>query len=188
MIERYPKMMRIMHWTAAALILPAVLAGLALAYELVAKRSKAADLVTDVHVLLGVTALGVMVMRIVVHARSNKPPIAGTRTEIFAARSVHLALYGLAIMMPLSGYAGWIAYGEAPKPFGIPLPNLEPLSAALQSIKAGEWLWPIHKYGGLALAFLLLLHIAAVVRRSVLARNSDRIDGLDRMRSGRKAP
>ena len=188
MIERYPRMMRLMHWSAAALILPALLIGLALGYELVAPRSKAAEWWTDVHVLLGVSALGVMIMRIIIARRAAKPPIAGTRTEILAARGAHYTLYSLGILMPLSGYATWIAYGEAPKPFGIPLPGFGPIAAELHRTKAGEWLWPIHEYGGHALAFLLLIHLAAVVRRSWLARNSDRVDGLDRMRAGPAAP
>jgi cytochrome b561 len=87
MIERYPRMMRLMHWSAAALILPALLIGLALGYELVAPRSKAAEWWTDVHVLLGVSVLGVMVIRLVITWRSAKPPTAGTRTEILTARS-----------------------------------------------------------------------------------------------------
>jgi cytochrome b561 len=184
MTERYPQLMRLMHWSAAALILPAVLIGFALAYKLVVPESPAADWWTDVHVLLGLSALGIMLMRIVVALRSAKPPIAGTRAEVLAAKSAHFALYVLVIVLPLSGYAGWIAYGEAPKPFGIPLPNFESLANFLESKKAGEWLWPVHEYAGLALTALLVIHVAAVVRRSWLSRNSDRIDGLDRMRAG----
>jgi cytochrome b561 len=187
MTERYPQMMRFMHWGAAALILPALLIGLALGYELVAPRSAAAEWWTDVHVLLGVSALGVMVMRIITAWRSVKPPISGKRGEILAARGAHYALYVLGILMPLSGYATWIAYGEPPQPFGIPLPGFGPFAAELQRTKAGEWLWSIHDYGGHVLAGLLLIHLAAVVRRSWLARNSDRIDGLDRMRAGSAA-
>lgn len=188
MNERYPPMMRLMHWGAAALILPTLLIGLALGYELVAPRSKAAEWWTDVHVLLGVSALGVMIIRLIIAWRSAKPPIAGTRTEILAARGAHYALYVLGILMPLSGYATWIAYGEAPKPFGIPMPGFGPIAAELQRTKAGEWLWPIHDYGGHVLAFLLLIHLAAVVRRSWVARNSHRIDGLNRMLAGPAAP
>ncbi|AMS28660.1 MAG: cytochrome b/b6 domain-containing protein [Rhodocyclaceae bacterium] len=188
MIERYPRLMRLMHWSAAALILPAVLIGLALAYKLVVPDSPAADWWTDVHVLLGLSALGIMLLRIIIALRSAKPPIAGTRTEVLAARGAHFALYLLVIVLPLSGYAGWIAYGEAPKPFGIPLPNFEPLATFLESKKAGEWLWPVHEYAGLALTALLVIHVAAVVRRSWLARNSDRVDGLNRMRAGPAKP
>ena len=184
MIERYPRLMRLMHWSAAALILPAVLIGLALAYKLVVPDSPAADWWTDVHVLLGLSALGIMLLRIIIALRSAKPPITGTRTEVLAARSAHFALYALVIVLPLSGFTGWIAYGEAPKPFGIPLPNFEPLATFLESKKAGEWLWPAHEFAGLALTALLVIHVAAVVRRSWLARNSDRIDGLNRMRAG----
>lgn len=188
MIERYPRLMRLMHWSAAALILPAVLIGLALACKLVVPDSPAADWWTDVHVLLGLSALGIMLLRIIIALRSAKPPIAGTRTEVLAARGAHFALYLLVIVLPLSGYAGWIAYGEAPKPFGIPLPNFEPLATFLESKKAGEWLWPVHEYAGLALTALLVIHVAAVVRRSWLARNSDRVDGLNRMRAGPAKP
>jgi cytochrome b561 len=187
MIERYPRMMRYMHWGAAALIVPSLLIGLALGYDLVTPRSPAAAWWRDVHVLLGVSALGVMIMRLVIAWRSTKPPIVGTRAEILAARSAHYALYVLAILMPLSGYASWIAYGEAPKPFGISLPGFGLLGAALQRDKAGEWLWPIHDYGGHALAILLMIHLAAVVRRSWLARNDSRIDGLARMLGGTAA-
>lgn len=188
MIDRYPRLMRIMHWIAAALILPALLIGLALGHELIAPRSAAAEWWTDVHVLLGVSALGIMVMRIIVARRSAKPPIAGNRAEILAAKSAHCVLYLLAIIMPLSGYATWLAYGEAPKPFGIPLPGFGSLATTLQSSKAGDWLWPIHDYGGHILAGLLVIHLAAVARRSWRARHGDIVDGLDRMRGVRAAP
>jgi cytochrome b561 len=188
MIERYPRLMRLMHWSAAALILPALLIGLALAYELVVPDSPASDWWTDVHVVLGLSALGIMLLRIIIALRSAKPPIAGTRAEVLAAKSAHIALYVLVIVLPLSGYAGWIAYGEAPNPFGIPLPKFEPLATFLESNKAGEWLWPVHEYAGLALIALLVIHVAAAVRRSWLARNSDRIDGLNRMRAGPAKP
>ena len=188
MIERYPRLMRLMHWSAAALIIPTLLIGLALAFKIVRPDSPASDWWTDVHVLLGLSAFVIMLVRVIIALHSAKPPISGTRAEVLVARGAHLALYVLVIALPLSGYAGWIAYGEAPKPFGMPLPNLEPLAAFLQSKKAGEWLWPVHEYAGLGLAALRVIHVTAAFRRSWLARNSDRVDGLNRMRAGPTRP
>jgi len=95
--------LRWLHWGIAALIFAAIGLGVTAIYM---PHTPLRSEVLDVHKSIGVTVLGLVALRIVVRlavaAPKYMPPL-----DVFtrhASELGHLALYGLMIALPLSGY------------------------------------------------------------------------------------
>jgi cytochrome b561 len=86
-------------------------------------------------------------------------------------------LYGLFFAVPLLGWAYSSAAGFPLVWFGVvPLPDFVPVSEALADV-----LKPLHKYSALAMAALVVLHVAGALKHQLVDR-----DGLlQRMGVGR---
>ena len=113
------------------------------------------------HKTLGIVALALVVWRIALRWRAILPPPISPAWQNRLSLATHRLLYGLMLMIPLSGWA-MISASPLKVPtriFGfLPLPDILPASLPLYIglLEAHAWL-------GWALAALLLLHISGAL-------------------------
>ncbi|MEA1619267.1 cytochrome b/b6 domain-containing protein [Erythrobacter sp. T5W1-R] len=176
----YSFAMRVMHWSAAVIIIVALTLGALLGYGVIDGRSDLGGVLYGLHISLGVIAIVIMALRLVVRQTSKRPAVKGTVAARRIAGSVHGVLYALALAVPVLGYAMDLAYGGVPSVFGIAMPDFGWLAPAGTQHPAAETLYTLHSYGGHVLAFLILAHIAAALWRTVRAAPGE-VDGLRRM-------
>lgn len=121
------------------------------------------------HSMIGVTALGLVALRLAVRAFSRAPAIepAPPRWQAAIARLVHLALYGLMIALPLTGWLMLNADGQTVTWFGRNLPVLVDPSRRL-----AHSLEDIHEVLANAGYFLIGLHAAAALFHHYVVRDN----------------
>lgn len=106
-----------LHWGVALLIvLQFVLhEPIAEAWEVIRKGGTAAfDPVIALHVFGGLGVLAFVIWRLVLRARRGVPAAVETNAaQKLAAHAVHLGLYALMILMPVSGAVAWFGGVEA---------------------------------------------------------------------------
>ncbi len=120
------------------------------------------------HKWIGVTAFLFAVMRLFWRAGHRPPPPPSMpRWQKAAARTVHLLLYVLALVVPLSGWLMSSAKGFPTVWFGVlPLPDLVGKDAAL-----AEALLVLHKALNIGLFVLVGVHVAAALRHQFIDRD-----------------
>jgi cytochrome b561 len=160
--------LRTIHWLMAALIF--VTLPLGVWASLLPGGDGTRIQILFFHKSIGVTILGLIVLRIVWRLIVGVPAYAellGKLTEI-ASRAGHFALYALMIAMPVSGYLGSTAGGRAVSWFGLfELPRLVAKDRSL-AVAAG---WA-HLVFAWMLAFALAAHLGAVVWHAMIKRDS----------------
>lgn len=127
------------------------------------------------HKWAGVTAFLLVLVRLAWRAGHRPPPLPASMPKVLqlAAHGGHLALYGLMLAMPLSGWLMSSAKGFQTVWFGLlPIPDLLAKDKAL-----GDLLQNVH--ATLAVLFVLILvgHVAAALKHHFI----DRDDILTRM-------
>jgi len=127
------------------------------------------------HKWAGVTAFLLVLVRLAWRAGHRPPPLPASMPKLLqlAAHGGHLALYGLMLAMPLSGWLMSSAKGFQTVWFGLlPIPDLLAKDKAL-----GNLLQNVH--ATLAVLFVLILvgHVAAALKHHFI----DRDDILTRM-------
>jgi cytochrome b561/polyisoprenoid-binding protein YceI len=174
---------RFFHWTIAVLVLIDIVLGV-----LGKLTPRSADtvgflqLLYSTHKTIGVTVLGLAVLRVIWAILQPRPvPLhPERRVETFAAETAHWLLYAAIFVLPLSG---WVLHsaevGFAPIwwPFGQNLPFV-PKSEYVVHVAAN-----VHWAAGIVLAATLAAHISGALKHAVI----DRDDTLARMLRGRSA-
>lgn len=165
---------RLLHWAMAALIL----GQLALGFWMVRLPNLFERfLETQRHKSVGIVILGLAVLRLGWRlARPGRPalPAAMPTWQRRAAAASHVALYGLMLALPASG---WIMASASPieDRLGIrtllfgrwPLPDLlVPGNATVEAVARG-----VHDGCAWALALLLGLHVAAALKHQFVDRD-----------------
>lgn len=170
---QFDRVQRWLHWTMAAMIFVAIGLGVVSAYLPVGQQPRKGLL--ELHKSLGFTLMALLVVRIVWRLWSGEPPYRqplGRLTHL-ASRAGHLALYGLMIFMPATGYLFSAAGGYSLPWFGLfQWPRLLPRDDGLALL--GETL---HDRAAWVIAGVLLLHLAAVAWHRWIKRD----DVLSRM-------
>lgn len=126
----------------------------------------------DLHRSLGFVVLVLVVLRIAVKLAKGSPgPYVGLTTfERIASVATHHLLYLLLIAMPIVGWAMTNAFsaGLQVKVFGLfTLPHLIGEDKALFGI-----LQKMHKAGGIAMAVLVILHVAGALMHTFVKRDT----------------
>lgn len=164
--ERFGWLSRLLHWAMAVGIL--FMLGLGTYIEDM-EVSLSSLWLFALHKSIGITLLGLLVVRVLWHLVSAPPaPIGeGVATwQLQAARLVHCALYALMFLVPLSG---WIASGATGLPvqvWGMSLPALAPVSEPLEKA-----MFAAHGILTKLLFLIVAVHALAAVQRQVIKRD-----------------
>lgn len=156
---RYRPSQRLLHWLMAIVIISALIIGLYCSYLSPGTPMRRALL--DVHKSLGMTALILIAIRLPLRLSLGEPGYGQPLDTLnhYAARSAHILLYALMILMPIAGYTTSAAGGHDLPWFGLfQWPNLLPLNKALERTAA-----EIHEYGAYCLYVIVSVHILAAL-------------------------
>ncbi len=161
----YGYVSRTLHWSTALLLAGAFALGwwtTELGYFDPLYRT-----IPDLHRSLGVTVAAMVVLRIVWAWWDHAPAPLGRRWERIAAKTGHLTLYALMVLVPVSGYLLSTADGRAVDVFGqFQLPALLAASSGRE-----EWAADAHYWFAFGGAWLVLLHIAAALKHQFIDRD-----------------
>lgn len=155
--EKYPPLRIGLHWLMA-LLLVAVYAAMELR-DIFPKGSSARDGMKTWHFMLGLSVLGLVVVRLLMRWLQPGPAaLPGPAWQTRLAKVIHIALYIFMIGMPL---AGWLILSTSGKPipfFGLELPALlGPDKALSRQIK------DVHETVATIGYFAIGLHAAAAL-------------------------
>lgn len=165
-IASYTTTARLLHWLMAVLILGMLGLGF---YMADLKLSPAKLQLYSWHKWIGISLLLLAVARIAWRLAHPAPPLPESLPawQRRAAHTLHGLLYGLLLAIPLSGWLMSSAKGFQTVWWGVvPLPDLLAKDPAL-----GAWLGTVHLTLNLALAVLLLLHVAAALKHHFIDRD-----------------
>ena len=166
-IERYTSPAIALHWLVALLIFAAFPLGVYM-HDLPLSPTKLQ--LYSYHKWLGVSVLMLVVLRVIWRATHTPPalPQGTPQWEITVSRITHLALYGLMLAVPLSGWLMSSAKGFQTVWFGVlPLPDLVGKDKEL-----GKLLTEVHEALNVVLLLLVGLHLAAVIKHRFIDRNT----------------
>lgn len=171
--ERYPRVLRVLHWSMAFGIALQFAAGW-LAEHAASGRIQAR--LMDVHIQLGVILLALLAARIACRMWLGAPPPSSDEPawRRRAAHAVHAGLYACLLLLPLSGYVIQAWMGASVWLLGwIEVPRLFTPPADDESLRALSWY--AHVWGGWLLGALIAVHVGAAlwhqwIRRDDLVR------------------
>ncbi len=152
-----------LHWLMALLILVALPMGMVM-HELDLSPFKLK--LYSWHKWIGVSVFGLAVLRALWAVSHPPPPLPASQApwQRRAARLVHVGLYLLLFLIPLSGWLMSSAKGFQTVYFGVlPLPDLLTKNEAL-----GEALAGVHEALNLGLLALLAAHIGAAMKHHLV--------------------
>jgi cytochrome b561 len=161
---QFTVLMRILHWTMAAMVLTQLGVGV----TMVASLSDYHVLVS-IHRPLGLAILILVVVRVVVRRLSRLPPFPPTmsRLERRAAATTEYTLYGLMFALPL---VGWSMLSAARYPImlfsSVHLPFILPHDALLYAI-----LRRTHAILAYLLFLTILAHFGAILFHTLIVRD-----------------
>lgn len=185
-LQRYSRVAATLHWVIAALI--AINVTLGFTAELFPDDWVRPAI--DLHKSVGLTVLGLVLLRILWRVSHPAPPLPRSypRLERIGAHAAHIALYGLILLLPISGWMHDSAFKDAAAhPLRIfwvipwfrigPIAHLDP---ATKEVVHGQ-LFALHVWAGYALYALVALHILAALKHQFIDREPE----FQRMRIGR---
>jgi cytochrome b561 len=184
---RYSNIAIILHWLIAAMITLNV----ALILTVDSWPDDWVRPVIDTHKSLGITVLGLALMRMLWRIGNRPPPMPRSYAEweVAGSKIAHLAMYALIVALPLSGWMHDSAWKDAAthpmKLFGVvPWPRIGAIMSLAPDIKE-----PLHtQFGALhvwlsyLLYLLVALHIAAALKHQWVDRQPE----LQRMWFGKR--
>ena len=177
-VDKYTRTAIILHWIVAVLIIANVVIGLS-AEALPEAWVRSA---VDTHKSIGITVLGLAVLRLLWRFSHPAPPLPASYPawERIGAHAAHAALYVVIFGLPLSGWLHDSAWnGAAAHPmhlFGlIPWPRIAWLADLDPATKdrLHAQLFTVHWAFGLALYGLLAAHILGALKHQVLDREPE---------------
>ena len=177
-ILRYTRVAAILHWLVAVLIIVNVALGLgADAFPDGLIRP-----VIDLHKSIGLTVLGLVLLRILWRLSHPPPPLPASYRplERKGAHVAHLVLYALILVLPVSGWLHDSAFKDAAahplKLFWVipwfRIGAVADLNPAAKE-QAHTIFYALHVWSGYALYGLVALHIAGALKHEWLDRQSE---------------
>jgi cytochrome b561 len=164
--HRYSPTIIALHW-AVLILIAGVYASIELR-EFWPKGSETRELLKIAHYSLGLTVLAVTLARLTLRFKTQVPPIAPEPPQYLrlAATGAHVALYALAIVMPLLGWAMLSADNTSIVFFGLPIfPILS------ENKEMAELLKEVHETIGDIGYFLIGAHAAAALYHHYIRRD-----------------
>jgi cytochrome b561 len=153
----WPRSVRFLHWASAVLVIAAIGLGTYMV-QLVHDPAERFEL-TQTHKSIGIAVLALTLVRLCLRILTNAPnPDPAAPFVLLAAKVTQVFLYGLLLVMPLSG---WLMATTTPVRvptfvFGlVELPYL--LSPDLTTYRIAH---TIHVVSAIFLALLIVLHVA----------------------------
>jgi cytochrome b561 len=164
---QYRRTARLLHWGMALAVLAMIPAGLVMVQSGLDRSLQNALFLF--HKNMGVVLLGLVVVRAVYRWWCPPAPLPESMSalQVRIAGLSHRALYALLFVVPVAGYVRVKAGGfpiESLDWLGVP--SLVPRSDALAEIAKS-----IHYFGGIALAALIGLHVAAAAYHGIIRRD-----------------
>ncbi len=157
---------RVFHWLTVLLLLTIVPIGLIMG-DL--PRGRLQDTLFVTHESLGLTVLGLTFFRLFWRMTHQPPPPSRDLRafEVRASGSVHVMLYIILLVMPVTGYL-FVTYSG----IGLHYLGLVPVPALVSPDKtAGEWFLAVHVALQWAIYGLALMHIGAALHHFFVRRN-----------------
>jgi cytochrome b561 len=157
---------KILHWLTAVLIFVQIPLGF------YAESLKLSPLKMDIfvwHKSLGMLVFLLLILRLLWRIKGTIPKTVGASLiQQYLAQAAHYLLYGLMVLLPISG---WITSSAANIPIKlfwlIPLPALVGPDDALKSLAA-----EVHEISVFVLLAVLILHIGAALHHHLLLRDN----------------
>lgn len=178
LVRRYSFAMRALHWIRAALILGLLALGITMTWLPDTVTAKFTWMYPN-HKQFGVLVWLLVLVQLVLRARSPRPaPPAGLKPwERHAAHIVHVAMYVLALVVPMMGYAMSSSFTQSDGVpfFGLEVPELLPKNDAAFAVF--DWLHMVLAY---TLLGCVVLHVAGVIKHRYFDSDRDN-DVLPRM-------
>ncbi|MDR3520902.1 MAG: cytochrome b [Acidocella sp.] len=177
-VEKYTKTAVALHWLIAlGIFLNIILADLNGYFS-----DATARVMIDLHKSIGITVLGLVILRIIWRLTHTPPPFPADYKpwEKLAAHTAHYALYGLIVLMPLTGWIHDSAFKQAAAHplilfWTIPwfrisyIANLDPATKTYVHSLFGD----IHTYLSYALYVVLSAHILGALKHHFIDRQPE---------------
>lgn len=165
--RRYSTVSIWLHWIIAALVLGNI-AGALIADAI---GGAAAGTIMAVHKSIGLTVLGLSILRLGWRLGHGTPPLSDTLEpwERALARTVHTLFYVLMIGVPL---LGWMMSSAGSRPlewFGLPFPKL-PVE---RGSPAASYAHDAHVVLGLSFLLLAALHVGGALKHHFVNRDNE---------------
>lgn len=168
-IARYDRVQVILHWLIAIALFGMI--GLGLFMVELPKQSELPPGVESVrafyfllHKSLGITVAGLILIRLLWRFTHKAPALPDSipKWQQRAAGAVHVLLYTVMIVVPVSGYMQSMYSKYDTMFWGIELPRLAEANAAMR-----EQFTELHEVAAFALIALIVLHIAAAIKHKL---------------------
>ena len=157
---------RVLHWLIAMLILIQIPLGIVIANQWGGAWQQQ---LYNLHKSIGAVIFPIVVIRLVWRLTHPPLPLPADIAPIqqFAAHATHWTLYGLLVVQPL---IGWVATSAFPAP--LPVFGLFELPKIWRADKAfAEQLFVVHRWLGIAIAFVAAMHIGAALHHHFVRRD-----------------
>ncbi len=186
-VQRYNRTAMTLHWLVAALLLVNIVVGLAGA------KPEAPRAVIDFHKSIGLTVLGLVILRILWRIAKAPPPMPDSysKRERRLAHVAHYALYAVIFLLPFTGYIHDSAWkGAATHPivlYGlVHFPRIGFIEALAPATKEHlhDIFFAAHVWLGYILYGLVALHLLGVFKHQAFDHEAE----LQRMLPGGKRP
>lgn len=162
---RYSPTAIALHWTLALLLTAMVALGW---YMMSIEREPGSGWYFDLHKSIGVLVLLLVVARLIWRVQNLPQPLPASmpRWQIVLSRGIHVLLYLLMLLIPISGYLGASYSKSGVQVFGLATPHW-----ALPDHDTAEQFFAIHSLLIWVLVALVSLHILAALKHLLLDRD-----------------
>jgi cytochrome b561 len=165
---RYAPSSRWLHWLTAVLVAVVIVFGIWIKYFEPANEAFKLRLY-NIHESFGVIVFVLTLIRVVNRWRNPPPSLPGDTPAAvrFAARTSHMALYALLVLMPVIGFLATNAWGFPLSVFGV-LPLPVPLGKDEGLAKILSFL---HWCGAITIILLIGTHLMGVIYHTFIRRD-----------------
>jgi len=163
---RYSRTAIALHWVLALLLTAMVALGW---YMMSIEREPGSGWYFDLHKSIGVLVLLLVVARLIWRLRNPPQPLPAAMPgwQIMLARGIHVLLYLLMLLIPISGYLGASWSKSGVQVFGLATPHW-----ALPDHDKAEQFFAIHALLIWGLVAVVSLHILAALKHLLLDKDN----------------